>query len=175
MGYELCESRSLVHGANPLKIRIEYLRWPTKLDVMKENWFAILMFSLIFGILGFLMGRVTCTTNCAPSSCDPAGVVCCPPGGGMTECVWVHGGEAGEDGVCVVTSSNGDVDAIIEELEVEDFVGDTTITTDDAVIHLSKSADGQIEVDVEMSETYELEGEGEKVMIKTIKVTSDEE
>jgi hypothetical protein len=162
-----------------VKNRIDYLRVSTKLDVMKENWFAILLFSLIFGILGFLMGRVTCTTGaCAPSSCSPAAAVCCPPGSGVTECVWVQGGEAGENGVRIITKSgdgmDGEVETIIQQLEVADFVGDTTITAGDAVIHMTKSADGQIEVNVEMAETYELEGEGEKVMIKTIKVKDEE-
>ncbi len=152
---------------------------------MKENWFAILLFSLIFGILGFLMGRVTCTTgacapsSCAPSSCSPSGAVCCPPGSGVTECVWVQGGEEGEHGMRIITKSadgmDGEVETIIQQLEVADFVGDTTITAGDAVIHMTKSADGQIEVNVEMAETYELEGEGEKVMIKTIKVEAEEE
>ncbi|MFT5183109.1 MAG: hypothetical protein ACI84C_000232 [Flavobacteriales bacterium] len=119
---------------------------------MKENWFAILMFSAIFGILGFLVGRVTCTTgSCAPTSCSPTGAVCCPPGSGVTECVWIQGGEAGEDGVRIVTSSNGDVDTIIEQLEIDDFIGDTTITAGNSVIHLIKSEDGEIEVDVEMT------------------------
>ena len=36
---------------------------------MKENWFAILMFSIIFGILGFLLGRTLCNN----------GVGCCAP------------------------------------------------------------------------------------------------
>ena len=135
---------------------------------MKENWFAILMFSVLFGVLGFILGRITCTDCCAPDHGhhNPHAECCAPGSPEAAEChkeIRIHQmhGEGGDL----------DVQSIIETLEVADFEGDTTVIAGDAVIHMTKSGDGKVEVNVEVT----TDGEGsEEVIVKTIEIVEEE-
>ena len=40
---------------------------------MNSNWAKILLFSILFAVLGFILGRVTCR-SCGPSNCGPEGM-----------------------------------------------------------------------------------------------------
>lgn|GEM_PF-1276158 len=115
---------------------------------MKENWFAISIFSVIFGILGYLLGM--CGTCCntqslcstdqqctSQQSCCPSSAACSAGG----ENVFIH--ERG---------GHDEVHAIIHELEMEDFTGDTIITIEGGTIQMTKSDDGDVDVKVEMEE-----------------------
>lgn len=139
---------------------------------MKENWFAITIFSVIFGILGYLLGccSVCCNTSncCAPQACCSQ-QACCAPGGGAACC-------AGGEKVFIHEHGGHDhVHAIIHELEMEDFTGDTTIVVDGATIHMTKSEDGNVEVKVEMEEGGEWHGDGGNVRVekRVMKATTD--
>ena len=54
---------------------------------MNSNWTKILLFSILFAILGFILGRVTCG-SCGPANCGPEGM----HGGACT----MHGDMKGE-------------------------------------------------------------------------------
>lgn len=131
---------------------------------MKENWFAISIFSVIFGILGYLLG---CCSGCC-SSYGYGGNSCSPEAGCVYSGHGVHGAH-GEDGVFFF-DHHGDSDgihAIIHELETQEFTGDTTITIDGGTIQVTKSDEGEIEVKVEMEEMGDWHGGVEKTIIIT--------
>jgi hypothetical protein len=137
---------------------------------MKENWFAILMFSLIFGILGFLLGRTCCT--CHGGCHGQRSQQCCAEG---PSC---HAG--GENVFIKEIHGHGDHDkmeVIIHELEDSDWTGDTTIVLEGMTIKMNKSEDGEIDVQVEMEEGGEWVEEtreaGEKVE-KRVKIIKEE-
>jgi hypothetical protein len=135
---------------------------------MKENWFAISIFSVIFGILGYLLGM--CGSCCAPQNCcsssqqcssqqaccAPSGAACCA--GGENVFIHKHDGDAAH--------------AIIHELEMADFVGDTTITIDGMTINMTKSEDGDIDVQVEMEEGH---GKNGAHVEKTVIMMTDDD
>lgn len=54
---------------------------------MGNNWAKILLFSILFGVLGFILGRM-CGMHCATEKCGPGGM-----GGGA--CM-MHGGMGGD-------------------------------------------------------------------------------
>ena len=97
---------------------------------MKGEWTRVLVFGIIFLILGFLLGRVTGHK------------------GG-------HGKEVRiqkmmlEDGT--MSGSEGEVKVIVETLDGSDFKGDTTIVIDGGEINISKNGE-EMEVEVEMSD-----------------------
>lgn len=60
---------------------------------MNGNWAKILLFSFLFLVLGFILGRLC--GNCGGGKCGPGGMrggACAMHGG--------HGGEIGEHGTC---------------------------------------------------------------------------
>ena len=118
---------------------------------MKENWFAISIFSVIFGILGYLLGM--CGTCCntqslcntdqqcsSQQSCCPSSAASCSAAG---ENVFIH-----------KHGRHDEVHEIIHELEMEDFTGDTTITIEGGTIQMTKTVDGDVDVKVEMEERH---------------------
>jgi hypothetical protein len=142
---------------------------------MKENWFAILMFSIIFGILGYLLGICGCCTSqnsCAPSSCCSSHKACCSSGDAAS-CADVNVWVDEEDGVHVhMDDRHEQVELIVESLS-EDFVGDTTIAIEGGEIRISKSEDGELRVEVQVEEEH---GEGgSKQVRKEVRVEVEEE
>ena len=59
---------------------------------MNGNWGKVILFSILFCILGFILGRVTCG-SCGPANCGPDGMrgEACMKGGAC-----MHDGMKGE-------------------------------------------------------------------------------
>jgi len=103
---------------------------------MDTNWGKILLFSLLFGAVGFLIGRTTgggCHRGggCGKGACVAS--ACCENGMRGER----HHGKRGEG-----------VHAIVKGLEASGFEGDTVITADGATIKVSRGG-GRTEVRVE--------------------------
>lgn len=130
---------------------------------MKENWFVILLFSVIFGILGYLLGSQSSSDSCRGYSSKGCAV--------FEECS--HHGNSGHHEIHVdVDHGHHEIHAIVESLG-ENFVGDTTIVIDGGEIRISKSEDGEMTVEVEMEE--ESDDGGSKKIRKEVTIKIDED
>ncbi|NND78168.1 MAG: hypothetical protein HKN39_08295 [Flavobacteriales bacterium] len=121
---------------------------------MKGEWTKVLVFGIIFLILGFLLGRIT--GHKGPRMHK----------GMHGENVWIEkGGET-----MMFKGGDGEHTVIIKELSDSSFEGDTTISIDGGEIKIIKNGD-EMEVEVEMSEEIMQEGDGKeiKVIKKVIK------
>ncbi len=98
---------------------------------MKGEWTRVLVFGIIFLILGFLLGRVTGHKGGHGKEMRIKKMI-------MDD----HGKMSHHD---------GEVEVIIETLEGSDFKGDTSIVIEGGEINISKSGE-EIEVEVEMSD-----------------------
>lgn len=128
---------------------------------MKENWFAILIFSVIFGILGYLWGSMNACMDCCVQS-----AACCS----ADECVHVE--HDGPHEVHIeMDGGHDEIHAIVETLD-EDFVGDTTIVIDGGEIQITKTEDGEMTVEARIEKEH---GEGSQQVRKEIRVEVEEE
>ncbi|MEZ4740586.1 MAG: hypothetical protein R2818_14795 [Flavobacteriales bacterium] len=140
---------------------------------MNTNWIKILLFSLLFGIAGFFVGR-TCMSNCGDrgschaemSGCSKGGKCehgggCCKAGGECSKkgCEHAskcgHGGHRGyPDGSVTQDEMHGDseVHRLVEQLEASNFQGDTSITIDGGTANIHRT-DDKVEVKVEVIRT----------------------
>ena len=144
---------------------------------MNTNWAKILLFSLLFGIAGFFIGR-TCMSNCGDkggchkemSCCDKNGDCvhggsCCKAGGECSKKDCDHGSKCGRGGkACCKGGHKGghgehgemhgdsEVHRVVEELEAANFQGDTTIAIEGGTANISRSGD-KVEVKVEVTKT----------------------
>ncbi|MEM7162036.1 MAG: hypothetical protein AAF487_06280 [Bacteroidota bacterium] len=116
---------------------------------MKGEWTKILVFGIIFLILGFLLGRVTCTSCCSPQGKE------------------VRIQKMMLDGEDFSRGGSEDVEVIVKSFEGDDFKGDTTVAIEGGEIQISRSGD-EIEVEVEISDdgTERIE---KKVIKKVVK------
>ncbi len=146
---------------------------------MKENWFAILMFSIVFGVLGFLLGSNCCqSSDCDSKSCTSESASCDKSKCDKSSCEYSKQECAHKSKSCssdkhhkVSVGGEDNIEVIISDLG-EDFVGDTIISIDGGEVSISKSDDGELRVEVEMEE---VEGGDEEIIIKKeIKVISED-
>ena len=145
------------HVRCPPDFRHVFYLWGLNLKVMKENWFAILMFSIVFGLLGFLLGRTTCDCCHQGHHCSHH-QECCEGYGHGGECCSSHEIHGHEGEMVIIKEMAGDgmdeeIQVTITSLEDSDFVGDTTIVVGDAVINMTKSDNGDVEVNVEVEKS----------------------
>ena len=114
---------------------------------MKGEWTKVLVFGIIFLILGFLLGRVTCTTCCSPQGKE------------------VRIQKMMLDGDDISMGGSEDVQVIVKSLEGDDFKGDTTIAIEGGEIQISRNGE---EMEVEVEITDDGEGRVEKKVIKKV-------
>jgi hypothetical protein len=117
---------------------------------MKEEWLKILVFSILFLVLGFVLGRVT--GHCP----HPAKPEMMHPGSDRGHIEW-HG----KDGKKRVIEFKKEVDgenpaahdeihAVVKGIEASDFEGDSTFQVGKANIHISKHGEEMnVEVNIE--------------------------
>lgn len=110
---------------------------------MNNTWVKILVFGLLFGIGGFLIGRCcgTCHHGCAKGESCEMGMRGCPEGHGDA---CMHGKEGGMDACCMHgMGMHGEehVHMIIADLEKRNFQGDTTIAIDGGTVNVDRSGD----------------------------------
>lgn len=122
---------------------------------MKNNWTQILVFGIIFLILGFLLGRIT-----GKKPQMEKHRIMMSDGENM----WVdkHG-----DHMIMMDGDGGEEMIIVKELENSNFEGDTTIAIEGGEIKISKKGD-EMNVEVELSE--ESESDEEKDLEKEVKI-----
>jgi len=113
---------------------------------MKQNWIPTLLFSLAFGLIGFILGRITC----------------CPPllKNGKECCSTAKCSSTANDTKVIIQSLDEDAEIIEEimlEFENSDFEGDTLITIPGGTVQISKSNDGEMNVSVSMEKEVETE------------------
>ena len=150
---------------------------------MNNPWLKILVFGLLFGIGGFLIGRCCGGGGChkgggachGQSMCDHGGA-CCSEGGGQCDkegCDHKMGGacckgdmHAEGKGACCKSGQEGDhghvgmgedkVHVIIDGLKEKNFQGDTTISIDGGTVNIKRTGD-KMEVKVEMKDSVTVE------------------
>ena len=160
---------------------MDRLASPPKRSSMNNPWLKILVFGLLFGIGGFLIGR--CCGGCHKGGCEKEGAAChgesmCEHGGGCCSegghcekegCDHKMGGacckggghgegKAGcckgehEGGSCHMGMGEDNVHVIIDGLKEKNFQGDTTINIEGGTVHVTRTGD-KVEVKVEMSDS----------------------
>ncbi len=149
---------------------------------MNTPWIKILVFSLLFGAIGFFLGRHCChgggcgghRSHCeagmggcekggaschGKSQCDHGGACCSGEGKcGMAECDHKMGGaccKGGKEGHGHGGAHNAGVHAIVEKLETGNFQGDTTIAIEGGTVQVSRHGD-KTEVKVEMRDSVKV-------------------
>lgn len=118
---------------------------------MKGEWTKILVFGIIFLILGFLLGRVTGHKGPRMHKEKHEGNM------------WIEKG-----GETMMFKEGEDYKVIIKEFSDGSFEGDTIISIDGGEIKIIKDGD-EMEVEVEMSEETIEEGDGERNEVRVIK------
>ena len=121
---------------------------------MKNNWTQILVFGIIFLILGFLLGRMTGKKPHMQKH------MMMSDGEGM----WV---DKHMDHVIRLGEHGGEEMIIVKELQDSNFEGDTIIAIEGGEIKITKDGD---EMNVEVEMTKEEEGEGEEEVEKEVKI-----
>jgi hypothetical protein len=146
---------------------------------MNNPWLKILVFGLLFGIGGFLIGRC-CGHGCGDKGaceqkmaccnkdgkCEHGGT-CCQPGGHCDKPECAHsemmgGGEHGKKSCCKGEGHGGgaschkghgdeQAETIIQGLKASNFQGDTTITIEGGTVNVKRTGE-KMEVRVEMKD-----------------------
>ncbi|MCB9170878.1 MAG: hypothetical protein H6597_08300 [Flavobacteriales bacterium] len=127
--------------------------------MMNNKWIQILVFSLLFGAVGYLIGR-SCGHGWRGRDCG-SGAACvkggaCPHGGactGMGGCDGMHDGKGmmgGHRGM-MMWQDGGGTEMMIHHLEKAGFEGDTTFTSEGSTVTVSRHGD-RMEVKVEKEE-----------------------
>ena len=122
---------------------------------MKNNWTQILVFGIIFLILGFLLGRIT---GKKPHMEKHRIMM----SDGENKWVDKHG-----DHMIMMEGHGAEEMIIVKELEDSNFEGDTIIAIEGGEIKISKEGD-EMNVEVEMTKEGE-EGEEREKEVKIIK------
>ena len=124
---------------------------------MKNNWTQILVFGIIFLILGFLLGRIT-----GKKPHMEKHRIMMSDGENM----WVdkHG-----DHMIMMEGDGGEEMIIVRELENSNFQGDTTIAIEGGEIKITKDGD-EMNVEVELTEEREGDGDVDKEVEKEVKI-----
>ena len=125
---------------------------------MNNKWIQILVFSLLFGAVGYLIGR-SCGHGWRGHDCG-SGAACvkggaCPHGGacsGMGDRDGMHArGMMGDHHGMMEWKHDGNTEMTIHRLEKSGFEGDTTFTSEGSTVTVSRHGD-RMEVRVEKEE-----------------------
>ena len=91
---------------------------------MNGNWGKVILFSILFCILGFILGRVTCG-DCRGGSCDKDGM--------RGDACMMHGGMKGD---CDMHDMKGDCDMHGKKDKCCDMKGDSAKCSHDMDGHM---------------------------------------
>ena len=129
--------------------------------MMNNKWLQIVVFSLLFGAVGLLLGR-SCN-SCGGGGCSKGEVHCAKNEGGMGACghkACDHKGCTGGGGKCAHggdrhghhgAGDHAGMHATIMGIDNSDFEGDTTFTEGNSTVTIRKM-DGKMEVNVQKEE-----------------------
>lgn len=149
---------------------------------MNTNWSKILVFSLLFGLAGFFIGRC-CSKGCGPdrggchkqmACCDKDGNCahggsCCKAGGQCEKAGCDHATMMDGQGKACCKGGHGDgghhgsgtsdeAEAIVQRLKDADFQGDTTIAIQGGTMQVIRNGDKcQVRVNVQDSVKKEVD------------------
>ena len=123
------------------------------IEAMQQN--SSILIAAAFTMIGFALGRVTAPVghHGLEGPGHPA----------VHHMEWIGEGGSAED-----------IHVIVKSLGAEDFEGDTVMVIPGGEVRMFKSGD-EIEVEVEMEETEEVNDGGQIVVKKQIVVTSEED
>jgi len=119
---------------------------------MNTNWSKILLFSLLFGAVGFVIGRM-CGHGCGHKgdACGPEAHACAP--GGHEACM--EGGH-GRGACCMDGHGDEDVHAMVMHLRSSGYQGDTVLTIDGGTVKVGLHGD-KTTVEVERKDSLKVE------------------